>query len=89
MVSQSLLGLGLTQVRKTTDIHVSQTKNTRIAGSEIPAKCLSMFCHSDILIEKQKCRGLKKNWNAIIRGKCPEDFFWTGFPKHFRLIDKA
>lgn len=56
MVSQSLLGLGLTQVRKTTDIHVSQTKNTRIAGSEIPAKCLSMFCHSDILIEKQKCR---------------------------------
>lgn len=46
-----------------------------------------MSCHSDILIEKEKYRDLK-NQNAIIRGKCPEDFFGTVFPKHFRLIDK-
>lgn len=43
-----------------TDSREKDNRHTRIAGSEIPAKCLSMFCHSDILIEKQKCRDLKK-----------------------------
>lgn len=66
-------------MRKTTDIHVSQTKNTRLAGSEIPAKCLPMFCHSDILIEKQKCRDLKNIAMQLLEGTVLRIFFGQVF----------
>lgn len=56
MFLQNLLGLGLIQMRKTIEIQVSQVKNTGIVDNERKAKCLSMLCHSDILIEQQNAK---------------------------------
>lgn len=56
MFLQNLLGLGPIQMRKTIEIQVSQVKNTGIVDNERKAKCLSMLCHSDILIEQQNAK---------------------------------
>lgn len=74
MFLQSLLGLGTIQMRKTIEIQVSQIKNTRIADNERKAKCLSMFCHSDILIEKQNTK-IQKIRTQILGGSVLRIFF--------------